>query len=420
MQNPHQDLYSESALPSASELPPLPLPPTLDAGNPATLASATPLPPTPLAKDGNSMVTSPSPRSPQDNRPATPEYYFSQGYRSMPGTYSPVMDPRTQSPSTAVPYTTTTATTGTSPSSRRLSGHSFKNFLSGFRRSSGKESPQPRNSTDTSLSGSTGYVAGGGAFNDGLIQRPSTPGGVSMADSGTRPSLKSKMSGAFGRRRKSSLSNVLNPEDPAGGSQYTSSPRSVGTDFNSNHGTGSYENGIDNDSSSSSIFKLRPKPSLTFWNRRKSSLRTELEPTTSAQEPPQPSQRDTLTSSPSGSNKRARDSTDDLDALSSMSPPPTLRKRQSGSFWRRRSDLNKALNDQILRTSNGGGPQITKPAATRMDLDDEGEEYLPEEPTAVSRTPSPPPVLPELKLGGGLWGGDSGMFMDEGVFERIK
>lgn len=431
MQSPHQNLYSESALPSASLPPPLPLPlpPTLNADNPTVLASATPLPPTPLGQNGTSETTSPLPRSLQDNRPGTPEYYFPQGSRSMPGTYSPVADPRTQPLSTAVPYTTTTATTVSTPPSRRASGHSFKNFLTGFRRGSGKESPKPRTSTDTTLSGSAGYAGGGGTFDDGSIQRPLTPGGSSVAESTSRPSLKSKMSEAFGRRRKSSLSNVLVHENSAPGrSQYTSSPRSTGAELNPHHhGNGSHENGIDNadpvTSSSSSIFKLRSKPTLTFWNRRKSSLRMELEPSSPDQGSSQLLQRDTLTSSPSGSNKRARDSTDDLDALSSMSPPSTLHKRKSGSFWRRKSDLNKALNDQISRTDSAGyEPQFTKPATTRMDLDDDGgggEEDVTQEPVPVPRTPSPPPVLPELKLGDGLGMGDSGTFMDEGFFERI-
>ena len=391
-----------------------------------------------------------------DKRPSTPEYYFSRGSGSAPGAHSPATDPRTQSPSTAVPYASHTTTTVTTASQKRASGNSFKNFLTGLRRSSGKQSPNPRDSTDTSLSG-----YGEGSVDDrSMQQRPSTPGGDSTTDSILGRSLKSKVSGAFGRRRKSSLSNVLGQEDVAAGgngSQYTSSPRSVGTNFTANPENRLDRNGHENESasSSSSISKLRPKSSFTFWNsRRQSSLRTELEdPFSPLQEPRlQPSQQknsphqsNPLSSSPSPSstNKRTRsDSTaaDALDPSSPMSPPPsTLRKRKSGSFWRRKTDVNKLLNDQISR-NNTGEPQfstrLTATSGRRMDLDDDDDDddNRPRasnvagvvagrgaEPMTFSRTPSPPPVLPELKLGGGfgLGKGDSGMFMDEGVFGRI-
>ena len=114
-----------------------------------------------------------------------------------------------------------------------------------------------------------------------------------------------------------------------------------------------------------------------------------------------------------------------------------------GGFWRSKSTLNAALNGQVAR-DNGGDTtkqqqqqQATVASPRRMDLDEEGhfpEDHFPDEEEAeeqsrgqqqqemmISRTPSPPPVLPELKLGGdlGLGKGDSGVFMDEGLFEKI-
>ena len=114
-------------------------------------------------------------------------------------------------------------------------------------------------------------------------------------------------------------------------------------------------------------------------------------------------------------------------------------------FWRSKSTLNAALNGQIAGDNGGQSAQKQQQQAAvasprRMDLDEEGhfpEDRFPEEEEEgeqsrgqphqqqqemmISRTPSPPPVLPELKLGGdlGLGKGDSGVFMDEGLFERI-
>ena len=352
----------------------------------------------------------------------------------MPGSYPPVADPRTQTPSTTVPYSSTTTTTVTTPSQRRTSGNSFKDFLSGFRRSSGKENHKPRISTDTTLSGSIGHGEGGAHDAESRAstqQRPSTPGGSSVVDSVSGQSLRKRMSGAFGRKRKSSLSNVLGQEDLR--SQYTSSPRSVGTDFTTDPEQGSpssptqRRNGTtDRDGETSSLLKVRRKISSTFRTRRKSSLRMELEPeTSSASALPSDPDKDRPYNTPSlSSNKRARSPTFEAEVLST-SPPSTLRKRQSGSFWRRKGNINTALNDQIPRDGSILEPrqqQQQQAPPQRMDLDEDYDipkQHPQQQEVIVSRTPTPPPVLPELKLGGELGKGDSGIFMDEGIFERI-
>lgn len=127
---------------------------------------------------------------------------------------------------------------------------------------------------------------------------------------------------------------------------------------------------------------IRKRKSGTFWGKRNSSLGMER--------------------GDSGADKifqgHAR-TTSTASGPSSVEPPQPLRQKKSASFWKRKPSLD--LNRAAQYDSTGSSPTQ---AIQENTIEDESTRVSEAE-SLVQRSDSPPPVLPELGLGGGMGNG---------------
>lgn len=380
----------------------LPSPPVGDEAPPPVPAKGSSPPSTPL----NSQ-TPPSTMA-AHARPGTPDFFLANSSYSMPGAYPVTADntplptplatgPTKQSAATPISYTPDPSIRPSG--NKRQSSTSIRNLLTSLRRPSGREQPkQPEESLESSPT-----------------NRPETPSNESMASS-TRP-LRTKMSGSFWTRRKSSLGTevVMDRGNQEGGQKEQLQPSTPVTGQNGHASSPqSFQSaGSPKDSSEggSIMNSIRKRKSGAFWGTRKSSLAMEASaspPHVGSEEIYRGHARVSSTASASGPSSVDR------------SPPQPLRKKKSASFWKRKPSLNGATPSQ----SNGNGFASSPTQPIKENTSDTGsdvrlseaESYLP-----VERSDSPPPKLPELNLGVGsergsglLDDGDDSMFANIG------
>ena len=333
--------------------------------------------PPPSGKSDSQPEETPPSNNGSNARPGTPDFFLANSTYSMPGAYpvtpapSPLaIDPRTQSATTSIPYSTDPSIR--LPGKRRGSSSSIRNLVASLRRPSGKD--QPRLSDD-SLEGTS-------------TNRPETPRTDSMTSS-TRP-LRKKMSGSFWTRRKSSLgaelametngqeqgqTNYSTPTTPVTGQNgHTTSPPTEQSPISPK----------DRSDGGSIMNSLRKRQSGTFWGKRKSSLGMESSSPTAAGTDEVFRGHAKVTSAASGPSS--------VDQLSSQ----PLREKKVVSFWKRKPSLNlERAATSTQHSDHGVASSAAHPIrdSTTEDGSDarmsEAESYA-----RPQRSDSPPPVLP--------------------------